>query len=143
VLFETERNRGLAQAVLDELLKVAPIRNRGVKVQKLGALPDGGRAVLAEMGFINNPSDVKVLETNFEGYCQALVRGLFHGLGLAWKEEEEVKEITDNMKVALNALADAGVVTKASWEGKLGETASIGEIMQLLAAVKQVGPWKK
>jgi N-acetylmuramoyl-L-alanine amidase CwlA len=61
----------------------------------------------------------------------------------AAEREDEMKEVTDNMKVALDALAGAGIVTKASWENKLGETASLGEIMQLLAAVKQVGPWKK
>ncbi|MDR1160159.1 MAG: N-acetylmuramoyl-L-alanine amidase [Syntrophomonadaceae bacterium] len=89
VLFETENNRSLAQAVLSEILKVAPAIDRKVKVQKLGALPNGGRAVLAEMGFINNPADVKMLEAHFEQYCQALVRGLFKGLGLEWKEEED------------------------------------------------------
>ena len=91
VLHRHTNSRAAADIVLQELLKVAPAANRGVKqFNYLGFNQVSRPAALAELLFISNPADNRLFDDHFDAYALALAQGVIKALGLKWKESEEV-----------------------------------------------------
>ncbi len=80
----------IAQSVLSECIKVAPVANRGIKkgytghpewdyaVNRISTMP----SMLLELLFIKNNSDNAIYDANFEAYAKAIAVGICKGLGV-------------------------------------------------------------
>jgi len=83
----SEKSKDLAKEIVEITHKITGIKNRGVKTEaqsargKLGILNMRGTAVLWEVGFITNHSDVKRIDNDLHWICDEVARILieYHG----------------------------------------------------------------
>lgn len=81
------KSKGLAKEIAEVTHKITGIINRGVKTEaqsargKLGILNMRGTAVLWEVGFITNNSDIAKIERDLHWICDEVARKLieYHG----------------------------------------------------------------
>ena len=82
----TAKDKQLAASILDPLVKVLGLRNRGTKQQELGVLraAAGVPACLVECAFISNPQEAIILgdDAGQETIAEAIANGIFQFLGV-------------------------------------------------------------
>ena len=125
--FSYNGNSELQDILHDEIIKVLPLKDRGKKSNKNYYVLKNttAKAIILELGFINNPSDSKILMENEENICNAIVRGIVKYFGLAPISTTRevyrvcvgsytVKENAQNMLNNLTKDGYTGFITKAT-----------------------------
>lgn len=122
------QDKGLAKAVLDELIKTTGLTNRGVKTDNLALIRYPKMpSCLVELPFVSNPEEERLLNSpTFRDQCaKAIARGIAAWAGMKL-EVVDVPEISKTEQEygekALDSLAKKGFVANPeTWKQKLGE----------------------
>ncbi|NPV89801.1 MAG: N-acetylmuramoyl-L-alanine amidase [Firmicutes bacterium] len=136
----------LAAAVQKNLVAAIGLTNRGVKFANYAVLRETNMpAALTEVNFICNPKEEAMLkdEAFLNKAASGIAKGAIEFLGLKWEDvqsPEQPGQGTDSSNVpqwqkdAFKKLVDKKVITSPEfWEGRLGETITIGEVVGILA----------
>ena len=98
-----------AQAILDEVLKVTPVYNRGVRKGSAQGYENYGvnvyttmASALLELGFITNSQDNQKFDDYFTSYAKAIAKGLCGAVG------EEYQEGASNPSQGASTPSDTG-----------------------------------
>lgn len=134
----------LAAAVQKNLVTAIGLTNRGVKFANYAVLRETNMpAALTEVNFICNPKEEAILkdEAFLNKAASGIAKGVIEFLGLKWEESQAADQgATDSSNVpqwqkdAFKKLVEKKIINSPEfWEGRLGETITIGEVMGILA----------
>jgi len=95
-------SKKLGQAIQDNVLKLVPFRNRGLKTRKNSSGNQDylymlrkakGVPALVEVGFIDNPDDANILKrmANLDKVARGIAAGIMQYMGTEVREVEETK----------------------------------------------------
>ena len=116
VLIVSEKNRKLAQSVVNAICKSTGLLNRGVKVRtNLGFLnKTKNPAILLEICFVNSSKDVKKYETEFDNMCYNIAKAIGEHLGASFKKPETKTQVNELVTLEGRSVA---LINKAMEQG--------------------------
>lgn len=122
----------LANNIQNEIVKVGVSANRGCKVDNFHVLRETkSPAVLIELLFIDNTEDNKMFDNKFNGYCEAIAKGIVSTLGIKYVAPSSSSDIwyrviIDGKQIeALRTLEDAKSSVKRRIDAKEGKVGKV------------------